>query len=109
MNSRLTRVGQFLRSIDGGILSEGQKSIILSTEGIMDGAGENELCKNSSEACEGQNVGCTNYGNACNEGSNKNGCTNTGMDKYQFCGGSTPNSPGPCGSSGLVYSEPCGK
>lgn len=99
MKDRLTRVGEFLSSLDNGALTTGQTSVILSShESSLDGGDNTGECTNRKAPCSGYNAVCTNHIATCDDGENAVKCENTGMDSVQTCGNPDPNSTPACGT-----------
>ena len=79
MKQQEKRIAAFIESVDSNLPGDGQ-SVLLSSELELQGEGmstNGNQCNNSSVACSGRNIECTNHGMNCL------GSTNVGTSPCQ--------------------------
>lgn len=77
MNKQLSKIAEFVNSIESTQMTEEQQALVLSsTVKIIGGANGTGQCSNyDADACGGTNKRCTNYG-VCGTSDNTKNCIN---------------------------------
>lgn len=84
-----SKIQKFVEGLMNSELTDSQQSVVLSTDEALIGAATNPGCRNSvPKACNGENEGCINYGDSCENGTNPE-CTNKPVPGGITSGGST--------------------
>ena len=72
-----SRIKKFLESVTDSNLPLEQQTLVFTCDDRLMGESNGKGCTNKSlEGCKSNDVGCTNYGGACNNSDNGSDCKN---------------------------------